>query len=185
MQWIAPLYKYIYSTITRLRSGECAQASENSIQRNEQQTEEKKHECGQNSNQERTQGHTNRSSATGTRRVSYGWLEASCTTELTQWQREFRAIDWRASPLGPIASWEPWLKRTVLILMTDITPSLLFIDNQEGLSIAALYNEEMLPSLGVRVRDSVSKPGPACLPVDSILYYKAMIQKRFLGISGI
>lgn len=82
----------------------------------------------------------------------YDWLTTPPPDDLTPFQRfVVHDVDWKTSPLGPIDGWPTWLKRMVTLVMSDPTPAVIYVDNEEGITNAIVYNEAYPALIGNKV----------------------------------
>lgn len=93
----------------------------------------------------------NQSTSSRPRKRNFNWLKHPDETNLTTWQTDFLKHDWDHSALGSIHSWKPWLTQLVLMAMADPTPTLIFIDDDQGNAHAVVYNEAICPLIGDKV----------------------------------
>ena len=77
-----------------------------------------------------------------------------------------RALDWGATPFGPVAAWSRSLRTTAALVLASRTPMFLWW----GPALAQLYNDAYRPSLGEsrgpedRHPSALGACGPACWP---------------------
>ena len=72
------------------------------------------------------------------KRKIFDWISEPRPQNITPFQKFFLDVDWAKSPLGPIAKWPLHLKQTVLVLVSDPTPGVVYWGDEN----TAIYNEE-------------------------------------------
>jgi len=111
------------------------------------------------------------------------WLDSQDPKELTLWQKQFIAVNWEATSVGLISSWEPWLKNLVLTLMADPQPALLLVDDDREVSSCIIYNEAYWPVIGDKVV-WFHRTLLTLTPLHSIRAYKEVTRRSLLPSSG-
>lgn len=83
----------------------------------------------------------------------FDWLEPGYGDDLTPFQDFIvNGVDWNTSPVGPIEHWPAWLKRMVTLVVSDPTPAVVYVDNEDGETDTIIYNEAYPYLIGSKVR---------------------------------
>lgn len=87
---------------------------------------------------------------------NFDWLTTPPPKDLTPFQHFIiHDVAWHSSPLGPIEFWPHWLKSMVMLVMSDPNPAVIYVDNNEGVEIAIVYNETYPALIGSKVRKDI------------------------------
>ena len=76
--------------------------------------------------------------------------------------QRIRAMDWSATPLGPIDRWSPTLRTTVRLMLANRFPLLLWW----GPELIQLYNDAYIPVPGTKHPKALGQAGPRVLAGD-------------------
>jgi hypothetical protein len=72
-----------------------------------------------------------------------------------------RALDWAATPLGPVAGWPAALRATLRIILANGFPHILWWGSQ----YIQLYNDAYIPVLGAKHPEkALGRPASQCWP---------------------
>ena len=74
--------------------------------------------------------------------------------------QRIRAMDWSATPLGPIDRWSPTLRATVRLMLANRFPHLLWW----GPELIQLYNDAYIPVPGTKHPKALGQAGRECWP---------------------
>ena len=72
------------------------------------------------------------------------WTSSDSTANLTPFQKFVCDVDWDASPLGPMAKWPAQLRQTVLLIIADPSPAVVYWGDDQTI----VYNEAYVPLIG-------------------------------------
>ncbi|KAF1982437.1 hypothetical protein K402DRAFT_424545 [Aulographum hederae CBS 113979] len=76
----------------------------------------------------------------------FDWTRNPPPPNLTPFQQFTRHVDWEKSPLGPMDQWSSQLRQTVLMMIADPNPVVLYW----GEEMTTIYNEAYVPLIGPR-----------------------------------
>jgi hypothetical protein len=71
------------------------------------------------------------------RRCHHDWTRNPPPPNLTPFQEFTRNVDWEKSPLGPMDSWPAQLRQTVLLIVADPSPAVVYWGDE----MTIVYNE--------------------------------------------
>jgi hypothetical protein len=74
----------------------------------------------------------------------FDWISGPRMEKLTSFQQSVVDVDWKNSPLGPMASWPAQLRHIVLMVVADPTPAVVYWGNED----ANIYNVAYIPLIG-------------------------------------
>ena len=97
--------------------------------------------------------------------------------------QRIRAMDWSATPLGPIDRWSPTLRATVRLMLANRFPHLLWW----GPELIQLYNDAYIPVPGTKHPKALGQAGPRVLAGDLAHHTAAdrdALQRRARDLDG-